>query len=145
DDSVDLVCAHGVLPHTPDTQRAIDQIFRVLRPGGEAMVMLYHKNSYNYRVNIMSLRRLGVRLLAFDWGPAFVHKLTGEDEHALRELQKAYRRDRQRLLSPQEFLNQNTDGAGNPLARVYTRAEAASMFSRFRDVRTELYFLNKRW
>ena len=145
DDSFDLVYSHGVLHHTPDTQRAIDQAHRVLRPGGIAMVMLYHKNSYNYRVNIMILRRLGVRLLGFDWGPALVHKLTGEDENALRELQRAYRLDRDRLLSPQEFLNQNTDGAGNPLARAYTRREAVSMFARFREARTEIHFLNKRW
>ena len=145
DDSFDLVYSHGVLHHTPDTQRAIDQVHRVLRPGGTAMVMLYHKNSYNYRVNIMILRRLGVRLLAFDWGPAFVHKLTGEDESTLRELQRTYRHDRERLLSPQEFLNQNTDGAGNPLARAYTRGETVSMFARFREVRTEIHFLNKRW
>lgn len=145
DDSFDLVYSHGVLHHTPDTQRGIDQVHRVLRPGGTAMVMLYHRNSYNYRVNIMILRRLGVRLLAFDWGPAFVRRLTGEDERALRELQRAYRRDRESLLSPQEFLNQNTDGAGNPLARAYTRADAVSMFARFREVRTEIHFLNKRW
>ena len=88
DDSFDLIYSHGVLHHTPDTQRAIDQVHRVLRPGGTAMVMLYHKNSYNYRVNIMILRRLGVRVLAFDWGPAFVHKLAGEDQNALRELQR---------------------------------------------------------
>jgi hypothetical protein len=109
------------------------------------MVMLYHRNSYNYRVNIMIMRRLGVSLLAFDWGPAFVHRMTGEDENALRDLQRTYRRDRERLLSAQEFLNQNTDGAGNPLARAYTRGEARSMFARFREVRTEIHFLNKRW
>lgn len=145
DDSFDLAYSHGVLHHTPDTQRAIDELHRVLRPGGTAMVMLYHRNSYNYRVNIMILRRLGVRLLAFDRGPAFVHRMTGEDENALRELQRAYRRDRGRLLSAQEFLNQNTDGAGNPLARAYTRSEADLMFARFREVRTEIHFLNKRW
>jgi ubiquinone/menaquinone biosynthesis C-methylase UbiE len=145
DASFDLAYSHGVLHHTPDTQRAIDEIRRVLRPGGTAMVMLYHKRSYNYYVNIMALRRVGARLLRFDWGPRFVHKITGEDEGRLRELQRLYRRDPKRLLDRDEFLNQNTDGAGNPLARVYTRREAAAMFSRFRDVRTEVHFLNRRW
>jgi len=145
DDSFDLVYSHGVLHHTPETPRAINQVHRVLKPGGTAMVMLYHKNSYNYRVNIMILRRLGVRMLGFDWGPAFVHRITGEDENRLRELQSDYRRDPKELLSKQEFLNQNTDGPGNPLARVYSRSEAVSMFGRFREVRTELHFLNKRW
>lgn len=145
DDSFDLVYSHGVLHHTPDTQRAVDEIHRVLGPGGIAMVMVYHKNSYNYRVNIMALRRLGARMLAFDWGPALVHRLTGEDENRLRELQRIYRQDGKQMLSAEEFLNQNTDGAGNPLARAYTRREAVEMFARFPEVHTEVHFLNKRW
>jgi ubiquinone/menaquinone biosynthesis C-methylase UbiE len=145
DASFDLVYSHGVLHHTPDTQRAVDEIYRVLRRGGTAMVMLYHKNSYNYYINIMALRRMGVRLLGFDWGPRFVHYITGEDEGRLRELQRLYRHDPKRLLDRDEFLNQNTDGAGNPLARVYTRRKATAMFSSFRDVRTEVHFLNRRW
>ncbi|MFP5264858.1 MAG: class I SAM-dependent methyltransferase [Blastocatellia bacterium] len=143
--SFDLAYSHGVLHHTPDTQRAVDELHRVLRPGGTAMVMLYHKNSYNYYVNIMALRRVGVRLLRFGWGPRLVHKMTGEDEGRLRELQQLYRRDPKRLLGRDEFLSQNTDGAGNPLARAYTRREAVDMFSKFREVRTEVHFLNKRW
>lgn len=145
DESFDLFYSHGVLHHTPDTQRTMDEAHRVLRPGGTAMVMLYHKSSYNYHVNIMTLRRMGVRLLRFGWGPKFVQRLTGEDEARLLKLQEAYRRNAKQLLSPDEFLNQNTDGAGNPLARVYTRSEAAAMFAHFSDVRTEVHFLNKRW
>ncbi|HXG68909.1 MAG TPA: class I SAM-dependent methyltransferase [Blastocatellia bacterium] len=145
DASFDLVYSHGVLHHTPDTQHAINEAHRVLKPGGTAMVMLYHKNSYNYYVNIMTLRRMGVRLLRFDWGPGLVHRLTGEDLDRLRQLQRDYRRNPKRLLDRDEFLNQNTDGAGNPLARVYTRREALAMFSRFREARAEVHFLNKRW
>ena len=141
----DLVYSHGVLHHTPDTQRAINEVHRVLKPGGTAMVMLYHKNSFNYRVNIMTFRRIGARLLKFKWGPALVHRLTGEDEARLHQLQQLYLEDGKRMLSRDQFLNQNTDGPGNPLARVYTRVEAAAMFSRFDDVRTEVHFLNKRW
>lgn len=145
DESFDMAYSHGVLHHTPDTRRSIDELHRVLRPGGTAMVMLYHKSSYNYYVNIMTLRRLGARLLRFDWGPRLVHKITGEEEARLRELQELYRRDPARMLSREEFLSQNTDGAGNPLARAYTRREAAAMFARFSEARTEVHFLNKRW
>ena len=145
DASFDLVYSHGVLHHTPDTQRAIDEVHRVLKPGGTAMVMLYHKNSFNYRVNIMIFRRLGVRLLKFKWGPAVVHRLTGEEEERLRQLRQLYLEDAEGLLSREQFLNQNTDGAGNPLARVYSSNEAAAMFSKFSDVKTEVHFLTKRW
>jgi len=144
-DMFDLAYSHGVLHHTPDIQHAIGELHRVLRPEGTAMVMLYHLSSYNYAVNIMTIRRLGVRLLGFKWGPRIVHRMTGEDESRLLELQRRYREDPQHLLSPVEFLTQNTDGAGNPLARVFTKREATEMFAGFRDVRTEVHFLNKRW
>ena len=35
----------GVLHHTPDTPRAVREVHRVLRPGGIARVMIYHKYS----------------------------------------------------------------------------------------------------
>jgi SAM-dependent methyltransferase len=46
DASFDLVYSWGVLHHTPDTERAIDEIRRVLRPGGEARIMLYSRRSW---------------------------------------------------------------------------------------------------
>jgi SAM-dependent methyltransferase len=39
----DLVYSWGVLHHSPDTVRAVDEVWRVLRPGGLARVMIYHK------------------------------------------------------------------------------------------------------
>jgi ubiquinone/menaquinone biosynthesis C-methylase UbiE len=41
----DVVYSWGVLHHTPDTARAIAEAHRVLRSGGEAVVMLYHRRS----------------------------------------------------------------------------------------------------
>lgn len=46
DASFDLVYSYGVLHHTPDTQQALREIRRVLRPGGEARVMLYSRRSW---------------------------------------------------------------------------------------------------
>lgn len=145
DESFDLFYSHGVLHHTPDTQKAITEAHRVLRPGGRAMIMLYHRRSYNYYVNIMTLRRMGIRLLGFAWGPSLVHRITGEDIDRLHEFQKMYRVDAQHILDRDEFLNNNTDGFGNPLARVYTRTEALKMFTKFIKARAEVHFLNKRW
>lgn len=45
DGSFDLVYAWGVLHHTPDTAGAVREILRVLRPGGEAKVMIYNRHS----------------------------------------------------------------------------------------------------
>ena len=44
-DSFDLVYSWGVLHHTPDTQKAIKEVCRVTRPGGEICIMLYHRHS----------------------------------------------------------------------------------------------------
>lgn len=42
----DRVYSWGVLHHTPRTLRAIGEALRVLRPGGEACVMLYGRDSW---------------------------------------------------------------------------------------------------
>ncbi len=36
----------GVLHHTPHTERAIGEVLRVLKPGGQIRIMLYHKRSW---------------------------------------------------------------------------------------------------
>lgn len=46
DASFDLVYSWGVLHHTPDTRRALAEVRRVLRPGGEARIMLYSRRSW---------------------------------------------------------------------------------------------------
>src|SRR5262249_23202331 len=55
-ESVDCVYSCGVLHHTPDTERAIAEIYRVLRPSGEAYVSLYRKPSL--KVGIAQALRL---------------------------------------------------------------------------------------
>jgi SAM-dependent methyltransferase len=105
DGSFDLVYSHGVLHHTPDTARAVGEVYRVLRPGGRAVVMLYHRNSYNYRININMLRRAGAHLLKREAGLALAHRLTGEPVASLREHAARVREDAESYLAPGEFLN----------------------------------------
>jgi len=45
-DSFDLVYSWGVVHHTPQIATAIAEVYRVLKPGGEARVMLYHRHSW---------------------------------------------------------------------------------------------------
>src|SRR2546423_3090147 len=120
-ESFDVVYSNGVLHHTPDTETAIREIHRVLRPGGLARVMLYHRNSWNYWIEIVLHRGL----------------LRG---NFLRG------RSAQQIMS--RFIEIN-EGGGRPLVKVYSRSQARKMFSMFREVRVqvaqlmpaELYFL----
>lgn len=43
--SFDLGYSFGVLHHTPDTLRALRELVRVVKPGGEIRVMLYNRHS----------------------------------------------------------------------------------------------------
>ena len=46
DASFDLVYSWGVLHHTPDPPAAVAEVRRLVRPGGEARVMLYARRSW---------------------------------------------------------------------------------------------------
>ncbi len=44
DDSIDWVWSWGVIHHSPDTRKALSEIHRVLKPGGTAVTMVYHRS-----------------------------------------------------------------------------------------------------
>jgi ubiquinone/menaquinone biosynthesis C-methylase UbiE len=51
DDMFDVIYAHGVLQYTADANRMIAEIHRVLKPAGQAIMMVYNRNSW---LNFMS-------------------------------------------------------------------------------------------
>ncbi|MDX6405898.1 MAG: hypothetical protein QOH70_3353 [Blastocatellia bacterium] len=123
DESFDVVYSNGVLHHTPDTAGAVREVHRVLRPGGEARVMLYHRGSLGY------------------WGQVIVrHGIFGGE--LLRGNSPAD------IMSKYVEFN---EGGGNPLVKVYSRREARDLFSMFSEVKTqveqltrsEFYFLGR--
>jgi len=44
-DQFDLGYSFGVLHHSPNTERAVEELVRVIRPGGELKMMLYNRRS----------------------------------------------------------------------------------------------------
>ena len=48
DECFDAVYSSGVLHHTPDIEGAIGEIWRVLRPKGRILIVLYHRRSWFY-------------------------------------------------------------------------------------------------
>jgi ubiquinone/menaquinone biosynthesis C-methylase UbiE len=47
-ESFDRLSSNGVLHHTPDMPAALREARRVLRPGGEARIIVYNRNSLHY-------------------------------------------------------------------------------------------------
>ncbi len=54
--SYDFVNAWGCLMHMPNTDEAINEIYRVLRPEGEVLAYMYNKSSWPFWFNIFFLR-----------------------------------------------------------------------------------------
>jgi SAM-dependent methyltransferase len=145
DGSFDLCYSNGVIHHAPPTQRIVDEMHRVLRPGGQALVMVYHRNSLNYFFSILVLRRLLAATLLVPGAVGAIAKLTGESREVL-EGHRALLREHGLgyLTDTQRFLSHNTDGPGNPLSKVYSRRTGGELFHAFSSVETEVRFLNLR-
>jgi SAM-dependent methyltransferase len=110
DESFDVVYSNGVLHHTPDTAGAVREIYRVLRPGGIAKVMLYYRHSLNY------------------WGEMILHRgvLRGE---LLRG------RSPEEIMSRWV---EYSEKEGRPLVKVYSRTKARKLFQDFKSVDFEI-------
>jgi ubiquinone/menaquinone biosynthesis C-methylase UbiE len=46
DNTFDIVYSYGVLHHSPNSSRCFQEAWRVLRPGGQARIMIYHHPSW---------------------------------------------------------------------------------------------------
>ena len=114
-ESFDVVYSNGVLHHTPDTAGAVREVHRVLKSGGVAKIMLYHRDSLNYWVEIV-LRRglLGFEFLRGRSAEEIMSRVIEFGEHDAR-----------------------------PLVKVYSRKQARELFKLFKDVRVEVEQLTR--
>jgi SAM-dependent methyltransferase len=135
DDSFDMVFSHGVLHHVPDIKQAQGEIHRVLRPGGELVIMMYARWSLNYLVSIAVIRRAAL-LAAYPAARAGVLKPGPRRRMLAAHLDNAMRMGLFRYLRLKEFTHHNTDGPANPYALVYDTARVAQDFPSFQVART---------
>ncbi|MFO1356302.1 MAG: class I SAM-dependent methyltransferase [Gammaproteobacteria bacterium] len=127
DASFDMVFSHGVLHCVPEIHRAQAEIHRVLRPGGELVVMLYAKRSLNYLVSIAILRRLGLALVYATGAPA-----RGK---IAQHVANARAMGLARYLRMENFIHPNTDTPRNPYSKVYDLATVRADFPDFEIIR----------
>jgi len=135
DDSFDMVFSHGVLHHVPDIKRAQSEIHRVLRPGGELVIMMYARWSLNYLVSIAVIRRAAL-LAAYPLAKTGVLKPDPARGMLAAHLDNAMKMGLFRYLRLDEFVHHNTDGPANPYALVYDTARVEQDFPSFRVTRT---------
>jgi SAM-dependent methyltransferase len=145
DETFDLVYSHGVIHHIRETSNAVREFRRVLRPGGQALVMLYHRNSVNYKFSILFTRRVLAGALLSRRAAGIVARVTGEELAVIDGHRALLQQHGLRYLTDTDlFLSNNTDGPGNPLSKVYSRADAERLFGQFRQVTTQVRYLNAR-
>ncbi|HEY7296347.1 MAG TPA: class I SAM-dependent methyltransferase [Xanthobacteraceae bacterium] len=124
DQTFDVVFSHGVLHHVPEIHTAQREIWRVLKPDGVLIMMVYAKHSLNYHVSIRIVRRLG--LIALMIVPGM--RLGGIYK---RHCENAKARGILNYLRMENFVHRSTDGPDNPYSKVYTRAAIQSDFPDF--------------
>lgn len=138
--SFDHIYSFGVIHHSPHSPAIVDEMYRVLRPGGTFTVMLYNKSSINYYVEIMFLRRLFRWILYPKFMPRLISRVLRFDEWKL-DRHREILVDKFRL-SKQEWININTDGPYCPLSKVYNKKDAAKLFAKFDHIRQEVWEFN---
>jgi ubiquinone/menaquinone biosynthesis C-methylase UbiE len=105
DASFDLVYSNGVIHHTPNTVTMVSEMYRVLRPGGRVIVMVYAENSLNYWRTIVYWRGLKEGQLGDSSLGAILSR---------------------------SVENSGTDA--RPLVKVYTRARLRQLFRQFTNI-----------
>ena len=145
DNYFDIVYTHGVIHHSPSIQKIAEEIYRVLKPGGQAVIMLYHKNSFNYYISINILRRVGlVMLMIFPFLSNLVSKLTGESKERINRHRELIKKEGWRYLKMKNFIHRSTDGPDNVYSSVWTSKSAKKLLGKFTSTKTNVHFLNER-
>lgn len=121
-DFFDHVNCQGVIHHTPDTEAAIREIARVLKPGGTAYISVYYKNLLVRNWSKISV--LGNLLCKLGIG------LKGRGRESIC------------LQADPDNIVRTYDGTGNPVGKCYMRAEIINMVKPYFNVEKvfKIYF-----
>jgi ubiquinone/menaquinone biosynthesis C-methylase UbiE len=140
-ETFDLVYSFGVLHHIPQVDKAIKEIYRVLRPGGKLVIMLYNEPSINYVIEIKRLRKWGLKLIGIPGMVSLLAKM-GLPREKLQRHSDLYKQVGK--MSDEEWLSRNTDGPDNPYSRVYNEADTRNLLADFDIVKQDVRFFDYR-
>lgn len=122
DDSFDHIVSNGVVHHTVHPSKAVDELFRVLKPGGKLSLAVYFRNiALRYPVWYLTRTLMGA--------------LFGKQ------------RERSGLLTaktPEDFVR-TYDGDDTPIAYMYTKEEAVNLTSKFNTLFMEPHYFPMRF
>ena len=124
-ESFDIVFSHGLLDRLDDLTRAQAELRRVLRPGGQLVVMVRARRSWRYRVSLRGARRAAV-VAAYPLARLGVPLPVRLGEH----VQLARRQGLAAALATDALLAAS-DGADRSPRRVFTRRDVETTFSSF--------------
>jgi ubiquinone/menaquinone biosynthesis C-methylase UbiE len=146
-DSFDMVYSNGVIHHTPDTAATVREIHRVVRPGGQARVMVYHRSSYFAKVIVGMIVAPTLRVLSFVYPggrlPAVLRHVIPQGLCNMYDIvvKKGYSHETVFSLSTDP--SRPGEGNANPLARSYSRSQVKDLFASFASIKTfvrQLYY-----
>jgi ubiquinone/menaquinone biosynthesis C-methylase UbiE len=145
DNCFDIVYSHGVIHHSPRIDHIVAEIHRVLKPGGQAIIMLYYKDSFNYYISIGLLRRIGLMTMwVFPFLDKLVARLTGEGVERVRRHKVLLKEEGFRYFRMKRFLHRSTDGPDNAYSSVWSKKTSRRLLSSFKDIQFSIHFLNER-
>lgn len=130
DGQIDYVYSYGVIHHSENTQRIIDQIYRVLRPGGAFTIMYYYK--YSLTTFIEGMAKFINRALSF---------VTGDKDVFWKICKRLpYRPE---IGHYRKFLDTGYSAILHaPFAHMYGKRESRRMFSAFTIRQMKVYQLS---
>jgi SAM-dependent methyltransferase len=117
--SFEFVYSIGVLHHTPDTQKGINEIYRVLKPDGTAIIMLYRKYCPKGMVTSL-IRKISSLIDIFSGKRFFINGF----------LQRSYAKKSHG--SHGTALNELF---GCPILKMYSKKELINMFQEFKEIK----------
>jgi len=98
DNSFDRVYSTGVLHHTPDIEKCIDEVYRVLKPGGTFVMSLYHKDSlFHYYTKVFLDGIIKMKLITLGYMGVMATLERGADGKEIKPLVNVYNK---KNLSP---------------------------------------------